>query len=929
MSTSADFTFNFLLYLYKNNYFTGTNGKIKRNILNKKFDEFCEQNQSISEHNQKLEIITLLKEHDYILFNNRKDYIILKLKEFHRDLYNYLEEIDKNHIQEQLENLRLNVTIKDDASENLTLNNDKPEQTVDSGTSSNGEEEEEENDDCTLELFDRLNRSKDFFKPTSFGCFVCRKNFVDQNKYDEHIIFHKEFKNRKRHPYGLLELSYTLGLDSNKLRFKITSFESNIVIERVILVLQSFNYVNLDELPYHLEEDDDYIFEVDRNGFTLNVVHPIIVLYSKPDSSYENIEEHHFIRKEEYPPSKIQLRSIKVPDREELTVIKHANYKVSSKLKKCLCLDDPEKLMEYLSIEYYSFEKYLKTKTITPSNFYDVYKTLVEIEDIEGEREYEQLNQESAAVTGDNGEFSVYLNISHQTNLAELIAPFDNIFLFDNTLENDYEFRGSVHKVLKNEVLFTVSCGMSSIRMMSGPSFKVRFVPNRYQVLCQYSALKKTDVHLLRYLFPKIDDIRKKPFKRNLLKLYNKAIEGNPEQLQAVEQIVCDGWTNVCPYVLFGPPGTGKTTTIVECIIQLLNKDKTNRILVTAQSNSACDEITMRLKNILYSGCDQKPIVLRIYSQTYRGSIERVDDDFYEISNVCHSTHFYPTVEVLKEYRVIISTPFLVGMYHNSGLKKGVFSHIFFDENASVSIPEALCSISGVWSQDTRIVLSGDPKQLGHIFKYKANQKFGFDLSLMERLLELPVYRVDEYGNYNVGVQTRLRKNFRCHPEILRVFNNLCYNGELEAHGDGVKVNRAIGWHGLSNPKVPIVFHPVREHCQRSLYETSWWNPAEIEIVQYSIIKTEMEKRNWGNIEVGSAEIFQGREKQVIIVSTVRSQTPTVGFLNNIKKLNVIISRAEALLIVIGNPDTLVQDDNWCNFLHMMYISNVFRNNIC
>lgn len=500
-----------------------------------------------------------------------------------------------------------------------------------------------------------------------------------------------------------------------------------------------------------------------------------------------------------------------------------------------------------------------------------------------------------------------------QTNLAELVTPFDNIYLIDKTLNEKHEFRGSVHKVVHNEVLFTVSAGVSRHRMFSGPRFDIRFVPNRYQVLCQYSALNKANVHLIRYLFPKIEDIKPKTIGRNSLKLYNKSIEANPEQLQAVEQIVCEGWTNMCPYVLFGPPGTGKTTTIVECIIQLLNKDKNNRILVTAQSNSACDEITMRLKNILYTGFDQKPLVLRIYSQTYRDRIERVDDDFYEISNVCHSAHFYPPVEVLKTYRVIISTPFLVGMYHNSGLNNGVFSHIFFDENASVSIPEALCSISGVWSRNTRLVLSGDPKQLGHIFKYKAYEKFGFEISLMERLLQLPVYRVDQGGNYNVGVQTRLRKNFRCHPEILKLFNNLCYNGELEAHGNNVKVGRAIGWHGLSNPKVPIVFHPVTKESQRSRYETSWWNPAEIEVVlsyvkhlmymglngtkvtqkdigiispykkQYNMIKDELERRNWGLIEIGSAEIFQGREKQIIIVSTVRSETPTVGFLNNIK----------------------------------------------
>lgn len=113
---------------------------------------------------------------------------------------------------------------------------------------------------------------------------------------------------------------------------------------------------------------------VDRNGFTLDAVHPIIVIYSKPNSSYENIEEHHFRRTEAYPESKIQLRSIKAPDREYelisvslnllyhniisrvLSIIKHANVKINTVLKSYLHLDDPERLLQYLSITYYPFK---------------------------------------------------------------------------------------------------------------------------------------------------------------------------------------------------------------------------------------------------------------------------------------------------------------------------------------------------------------------------------------------------------------------------------------------------------------------------------------------------------------------------------------------------------------------------------------------
>lgn len=133
------------------------------------------------------------------------------------------------------------------AEEDIIPNTVEEESAVDSDTSYTEEE-------WTLELYHRLNRNKESFEPTNFGCFVCLENFRDKNKYDDHIQIHKEFKKKERDTYGLLELTYTLGPNSNKLRFKITSYETNIVIERVILVLEGFHYVNLHDMPYDLED---------------------------------------------------------------------------------------------------------------------------------------------------------------------------------------------------------------------------------------------------------------------------------------------------------------------------------------------------------------------------------------------------------------------------------------------------------------------------------------------------------------------------------------------------------------------------------------------------------------------------------------------------------------------------------------------------
>lgn len=77
------------------------------------------------------------------------------------------------------------------------------------------------------------------------------------------------------------------------------------------------------------------------------------------------------------------------------------------------------------------------------------------------------------------------------------------------------------------------------------------------------------------------------------------------------------------------------------------------------------------------------------------------------------------------------------------------------------------------------------------------------------------------------------------------------------------------------------------------------------------MIKETCNAMNWNNIQIGSVEIFQGQEKRIIIVSTVRSNTSTIGFLDNEKRLNVLLTRAKALLIIIGNPKTLSKDKYW------------------
>jgi len=100
-----------------------------------------------------------------------------------------------------------------------------------------------------------------------------------------------------------------------------------------------------------------------------------------------------------------------------------------------------------------------------------------------------------------------------------------------------------------------------------------------------------------------------------------------------------------------------------------------------------------------------------------------------------------------------------------------------------------------------------------------------------------------------------------------------------------------------------------REICQQDIGVISPYKR------QVQKICSHFETLELDGIEVGTVETFQGREKLIIIISTVRGRTPTVGFLANPKRLNVTITRAKALQIIIGSPATLKTDPHWYELL--------------
>lgn len=432
------------------------------------------------------------------------------------------------------------------------------------------------------------------------------------------------------------------------------------------------------------------------------------------------------------------------------------------------------------------------------------------------------------------------------------------------------------------------------------------------------------------------------PTSQATVQFFNRQL--NDRQMAAVTRIL-QGQCRPTPYILFGPPGTGKTITVVEAILQILTKLPGSRILACTPSNSAADLLAERL---------HKSGVLKISDMVRLNAFQRNDD------NIPDSIRPYCTVgenlDIIVRYRILVCTCVSSGLLYSLGLKTGHFTHVFVDESGQATEPECLIPISLVSGTDGQIILAGDPQQLGPIVRSPYAKNNGLDLSLLERLMSRSVYARDEgkftnSGYYDPMLVTKLLYNYRSHSSLLQLPSELFYSNELQVKAEKQLTHSLCGWKSLPNKTVPIIFHGIRGEDLREGNSPSWFNPFEtVQVVRYlqglladySCYLTEddigiitpyrkqvekirllMSHLGRDNVKIGSVEEFQGQERKAIIISTVRANEDfiefdkqhTLGFLSNPKRFNVCITRAQALLIIVGNPYVLMHDNYWLALL--------------
>lgn len=166
----------------------------------------------------------------------------------------------------------------------------------------------------------------------------------------------------------------------------------------------------------------------------------------------------------------------------------------------------------------------------------------------------------------------------------------------------------------------------------------------------------------------------------------------NFEQKQAIEYIV-KAENRPLPYLLYGPPGTGKTHTLIAAIEKIVSTT-TGNVLVCANSNAVCDEITERLIGVL-----DPNQMYRLYSQSYKPN--KVKASIQEVSNCYGDGITLPPLDFLYGFRVIICTMCTAGCLTRARRDAKIFqdahfSHVIIDECASSHEPMSFVAIAGM-----------------------------------------------------------------------------------------------------------------------------------------------------------------------------------------------------------------------------------------
>uniref|UniRef100_A0A7S0NU20 Upf1 domain-containing protein n=1 Tax=Calcidiscus leptoporus TaxID=127549 RepID=A0A7S0NU20_9EUKA len=421
--------------------------------------------------------------------------------------------------------------------------------------------------------------------------------------------------------------------------------------------------------------------------------------------------------------------------------------------------------------------------------------------------------------------------------------------------------------------------------------------------------------------------------------------ELNHSQVNAVKAVLQKALS-----IVQGPPGTGKTVTSAS-IVYHLAKQSTGQTLVCAPSNVAVDQLTEKihmtgLRVVRFCAKSRETVDSRVEYLTLHYQVRHLEtpekaelhklqmlkDELGELSQgdekKFNTLKRAAETEILQAADVVCCTCSAAGDARIAALR---FRQCLIDEATQATEPECLIPVVLGAKQ---LVLVGDHCQLGPVVMCKKAAKAGLGQSLFERMVLLQLRPI------------RLQVQYRMHPCLSAFPSNTFYEGTLQ---NGITADERLHESDFPwpNPNRPMFFYTCLGTEEVSSSGTSYLNrveaanveklvtrflsagvaPEQVGVItpyegQRAYLVSYMQRNGslrgqlYADIEVASVDAFQGREKDFILLSCVRSnERQGIGFLSDPRRLNVALTRARYGLVVLGNPKVLSKQALWNNLL--------------
>ncbi len=444
----------------------------------------------------------------------------------------------------------------------------------------------------------------------------------------------------------------------------------------------------------------------------------------------------------------------------------------------------------------------------------------------------------------------------------------------------------------------------------------------------------------------------------------------NQSQNEAVKKIISA--KDVA--IIHGPPGTGKTTTLVQAIRQTLNSEK--QVLVCSPSNTAVDLLTEKLhregikvlrlgnparisEDVIINTLDAKIAMHESYKdlKSYRKTADeyfkmagKYKRNFGKAEREQRQLLYIEARKILKDAKqledfilheqfdkaqVIACTPVVSA---GRMMRDKQFTTVFIDEAAQALEPMCWIPIS----RSNRVIFAGDHFQLPPTVKSKTAEARGFKETLMERTMSID----------NVSIM--LNTQYRMHENIMNFSNKQFYQEKLKADvsvkdvvlsydENEILLNTAFdfidtagcGYNEILNTESLSTSNPeeanlLLRHLKSLIEQYEQSNKQnrkisigiispykeQVQLLTTQILEDDFLKKQSPPISVKTIDGFQGQERDVIYISLVRSNdNQEIGFLSDTRRMNVALTRAKKKLVVVGDSSTFGNHPFYKSFL--------------